>query len=88
MTPAFAELMRFQIVRAEEYYQRGLRGVRLLDDDAQLAIALSGSLYRAILGRIRLRRYDVFSQRVHISTPGKLALLPSTWLRVRLGALG
>ncbi|HET9111957.1 MAG TPA: squalene/phytoene synthase family protein [Ktedonobacterales bacterium] len=87
ITPAFVELMRFQIARAEEYYQHGLRGVRLLDDDAQLAIALSGYLYRAILGRIHMRSYDVFSERIHISTPGKLALLPSTWLRVRLGAL-
>ncbi len=87
-TPAFVELMRFQIARAEEYYQRGLRGVRLLDDDAQLAIALSGALYRAILDRIQARGYDVFSERIHISTPGKLALLPSVWLRVRLGALG
>lgn len=88
ITPAFAELMRFQIARAEEYYQRGLRGVRLLDADAQLAIALSGYLYRAILSRIHMRGYDVFSRRIHITTPGKLALLPSTWLRVRLGALG
>ena len=41
-TPAFYDLMRFQIARAEDYYQRGLRGVALLDADARLAIALSG----------------------------------------------
>jgi phytoene synthase len=87
ITPAFCALMRFQIARAEEYYQRGLRGVRLLNGDAQLAIALSGYLYRAILGRIRSRHYDVFSRRIHISTTGKLAMLPGAWLRVRLGAL-
>lgn len=88
ITPAFVHLMRFQIARAEDYYQRGLRGVRLLDGDAQLAIALSGSLYRAILDRIRCCRYDVFSRRIHIATAGKLAMLPSAWLRVRFGALG
>ncbi len=88
ITPAFVELMRFQSARAEDYYQRGLRGVRLLDGDAQLAIALSGYLYRAILGRIRASGYDVFSRRAHISTPGKLAMLPGAWLRVRLDALG
>lgn len=88
LTPAFFELMRFQIARAEGYYQRGLRGVRLLDPDARLAIALSGLLYRAILGRIAQRRYDVFSRRISISTAGKLAMLPGAWLRVRFGALG
>lgn len=88
ITPAFVELMRFQIERAHDYYQRGLRGVRLLRDDAQLAIALSAQLYRAILVRIRRRRYDVFSERVHISTAGKLAMLPSAWLRLRLDTLG
>ena len=85
-TPAFSDLMRFQIARAEDYYQRGLRGVALLDADARLAIALSGVLYRAILQRIRRNGYDVFSRRAHISTAGKLAMLPGAWLRVRLGA--
>ena len=88
ITPAFVNLMRFQIERANDYYQRGLRGVRLLDGDARFAIALSGLLYRAILDRIRCCHYDVFSQRIHISTTGKLAMLPGAWLRVRFGALG
>lgn len=88
ITPAFVELMRFQIGRANEYYQRGLRGVRLLDRDARLAIALSGLLYRAILDRIHCCRYDVFSQRIHLSTTSKLAMLPGAWMRVRFDALG
>jgi 15-cis-phytoene synthase len=84
-TPMFYALMRFQIARAEEYYQRGLRGVALLDADARLAIALCGVLYRAILRRIQRNGYDVFSRRAHISTAGKLAILPNVWLRARLG---
>jgi phytoene synthase len=84
-TPAFHALMRFQIARAEDYYQRGLRGVPLLDADARLAIALCGVLYRAILRRIQRNGYDVFTRRAHISTAGKLAILPNVWLRARLG---
>lgn len=82
--PAFLRLMEFEIARAEEYYQRGMRGVRLLDPDSRLAIALSGTLYRAILTRIRRNRYDVFTRRAHVSTPGKLAAIPGAWLRLRL----
>ena len=88
ITPAFFRLMRYQIARAEEYYARGLRGVRLLEPDARLAIALSGSLYRAILRRIAQRPQEVFARRIHLSTPAKLAMLPGVWAKTRLGALG
>jgi phytoene synthase len=83
LTPAFRDVMAFQVARAETYYERGLRGMALLDRDARLAIALSGSLYRAILECIRLREYDVFSARAHISYAGKLAAVPGAWLRAR-----
>ncbi|HEY8322901.1 MAG TPA: squalene/phytoene synthase family protein [Ktedonobacterales bacterium] len=88
ITPAYFRLMRYQIARAEEYYTRGLRGVRLLDPDARLAITLSGSLYRAILRRIAQRPQDVFARRIHLSTPAKLAMLPGAWLQTHTGALG
>lgn len=81
----FRELMAFQIARAEEYYARGLRGVRLLDADGRLAIALSGRLYHAILGRIRANEYDVFTRRAHVSLAGKLAAVPGAWLSVKRG---
>lgn len=83
VTPAFRALMRFEIARTEEYYARGLAGVRLLNPDARLAIRLSGELYRAILEQIRRNRYDVFSRRAHISLGGKLAALPGAWRRSR-----
>ena len=82
---AFTRLMEFEIARAEDYYTRGMRGVRLLDADSRLAIALSGTLYRAILTRIRRHDFDVFTRRAHISTAGKLAAIPSTWLSLRRG---
>lgn len=78
--PRFRELMVFQIARAEEFYERGMRGVSLLDSDGRLAIALSSRLYRAILTRIRRNDYDVFTRRAHISLAGKLAAVPGAWL--------
>lgn len=82
---AFENLVEHQIARAEAYYARGLRGVALLDPKSRLAIALSGHLYRDILGRIRRNGYDVFSRRAHISLSGKLARLPRVWLSLKLG---
>jgi 15-cis-phytoene synthase len=83
LTPAFAALMEFQIARAERFYQRGLRGVLLLNKDARLAIALSVTLYQGILHRIRRNHYDVFGARAHVSLPAKLCALPRVWLRTR-----
>ncbi|MBF6590305.1 MAG: squalene/phytoene synthase family protein [Ktedonobacterales bacterium] len=85
ITPAFRNLMAFQITRAEAYYERGMCGIPLLDRDARLAIHLSGTLYRTILARIRRNGYDVFTRRAHVPFAGKLAAVPSTWLRIRLG---
>lgn len=82
----FLSLMEFEMARAEEYYERGMRGVRCLSRESRLAIALSSALYRGILNRIRRNQYDVFSQRAHISLPGKVAALPGIWLRQRFGA--
>jgi 15-cis-phytoene synthase len=81
---ALVRLIEFEMARAEEYYERGFRGVPLLDPDARLAIALSGQLYRAILGRIRRNNYNVFTRRARISLSGKLAAIPGTWLRLQL----
>lgn len=83
VTPAFRELMRFQIARTEHHYARGLAGVRRLNKDARLAIQLSGELYRAILDQIRRNDFDVFSRRAHVSSAGKLAALPGAWRRSR-----
>lgn len=85
VNPPFIALMEYEMARAEGYYRSGMRGISLLSADSRLAIALSGTLYRAILRRIRRNGYDVFTRRARISLPGKLATLPGVWLRTRLG---
>jgi phytoene synthase len=82
ITPAFRALMEFQMARAERYYERGMRGIALLEPEARLAIALSATLYRAILLRIRRNGYDVFTRRAHIGLARKVATVPGVWLRL------
>ncbi len=73
-TPAFRALMAFQISRARASYRHGLAGVHLLTPNCQLAIALAGRLYAAILRRVEVQRYDVFGQRAHTTRLEKAAL--------------
>ena len=60
-----------------------MAGIRLLDGDARLAIALSAALYRAILGFIRRNDYDVFTRRAHVPFAAKVAAVPGVWLGLR-----
>lgn len=80
---AFIELMRFQIARAHDYYERARPGIELLDTGAQLAILASAEMYRGILDAIEANGYDVFSRRAYVPTQTKVLMMPRLWLQLR-----
>jgi phytoene synthase len=75
----FCELLRFQMERANNYYQRSLPGISLLSPDCRLAIRLSGTLYKGILDRIHLNNYNVFTKRASVPLKTKLAAASQYW---------
>ena len=75
----FRELVRFQIARVHEYYQRSLPGISMLSADCRLTVRLSGSLYSHILDRIRLNNYNVFTKRASVPLKTKLVAVPQYW---------
>lgn len=75
--------MRFQIRRTRRLYEEAWPGIGLLHADGRLAIAVAAGVYRAILDEIEAHDYDVFRRRAHVSTWGKLRLLPRLWWRSR-----
>lgn len=76
---AFCELVRFQMARADDFYQRSQPGVQLLSADCRLAVSLSGALYHRILDRIRLNKYNVFTKRASVPLKTKLAAASQYW---------
>jgi phytoene synthase len=87
LSPAWRELMRFQIARNRQLYAEAMPGIRLLAPGGRLAIQAAAELYQGILGAIEANNYDVFTRRAHLSGRGKLGRLPGIWWRaVRLGA--
>lgn len=88
VTDDWRAFMRFQIERAHHLYQDSLQGIAMLDRDGRFAIAAAAELYRAILTDIEARDYDVFSNRAHLSTVGKVRRLPRIWWRSRTGFAG
>ena len=78
-TPAFRELMRFQIDRARDYYRRGAALGRLLCPDGAAIFGVMSGTYRALLDEIEARGYDVFTHRCRVPKWRKGIALARGW---------
>lgn len=76
-------LMEFEAARARAYYFSAQDLLPLIDDDSRGALWTLVEIYRQLLERIIERNYDVFSQRVRLSTTEKLKVLATGYLRFR-----
>lgn len=81
--PRFHMLMQFEIERAHALYEEAWPGIALLSEDSRFAVGAAAEVYRSILSKIVVNRYDVFSQRAHLSSSEKLRVLPSVWGKLR-----
>jgi 15-cis-phytoene synthase len=76
-------LMEFEAARARAYYFSAQELVPLIDDDSRGALWTLVEIYRRLLERIVERNYDVFSERVRLSTAEKLKVLATGYWRFR-----
>jgi len=74
-TPAFRELMRFEVERARGYFDRGAELLPLLPRAARVDVDLFSRGGRAILTAIETANYDVLSHRPEVSKLQKVKLL-------------
>ncbi len=81
MTPAFAELMRFQVARARETFAKAEGLFPLLERKARFCPLAIRGLYAGILDRIERRGFDVFAGRVSLSAPAKVLCVIRAWFR-------
>lgn len=83
VTENWRAFMAFQIERNRQLYDESIPGLAYLDQDGRFAIGAAAELYKAILDDIEAHEYDVFSRRAHVTTAGKMSLLPGIWWRSR-----
>ncbi len=74
-------VLEFEAQRALEYYRSAEELLPLIDDDSQPALWTLVEIYRRLLERIAARNYDVFSERVRLSTAEKLGVLARGFVR-------
>lgn len=70
----FRALMQFQIARAREYYASGAQLHDLINPAGRPVLSAMFHIYSALLAKIEARNYDVFSRRIRVSSPRKLAI--------------
>ena len=73
-------LMRFQVQRARDWFERSEAGVRWLAPDARWPVWASLRLYRGILDVIERLDYDVFNNRAYVPRNRKFLDLPVSYL--------
>ena len=74
-------LLEFEALRAQEFYRSSEKLLPLIDEDSQAALWTLVEIYRRLLDRIIARNYDVFSERVRLSTAEKLRVMAKGFLR-------
>lgn len=87
---AFRELMRFEVERARQYYDRAAPLEAMIAPDSQPCLKAMRLIYRGILEAIVAQEYDVFSRRARVPTWQKLRIAMQAWWqsrRVREGRL-
>ncbi|HEV3339886.1 MAG TPA: phytoene/squalene synthase family protein [Pirellulales bacterium] len=75
----FRRLMRFQIERAEQFYDEGTNLNRWLSSDGRTALGTMTGIYRSLLAEIKRLDGDVFHHRVRLTTWRKLQIA-GRWL--------
>ena len=84
VTDGFRQLMRFQVERARDLFEKGLPLVDLVDDGLKLDIALFSKGGMSVLDSIERQNYDVLGKRPVAGKGKKMYLLLSTLLKLKL----
>ena len=75
----FTELMYFQAERARSYYSSSARLLPLVPVRSRACVSVLHGLYSRLLDRIEARRFDVFHDRIRLSTAEKVLLTAKLW---------
>ncbi|HVP63419.1 MAG TPA: phytoene/squalene synthase family protein [candidate division Zixibacteria bacterium] len=74
-------LLKVEAKRARDFYASGEALLPLIEEVSQPALWVLVEVYRGLLDRIEARNYDVYSERVRVSTFDKIKLLIRGFLK-------
>ncbi|MGC2112353.1 MAG: phytoene/squalene synthase family protein [Candidatus Korobacteraceae bacterium] len=74
-------VLEFEALRARAFYRAADDLLPLIDEDSKAALWTLVEIYRRLLERIIARNYDVFGERVRLTTAEKLTVMARGFLR-------
>ena len=74
-------LFQMETARAREFYRAAEELLPLIDEDSQPALWTLVNVYRGILDKIESKDYDVYAERVRLTTPEKLKIMGRGFLK-------
>jgi 15-cis-phytoene synthase len=80
----FVRLMAFEGSRAEEFYKKAVSYLATEDRRTLVAAEAMRLIYGRLLEKLKAKRFQVFGSRVSLTTPGKIGLALTAWIRGRL----
>jgi len=84
-----AELMKFEMERAREFYRSGAEGIRFVGGDgSRLAAAAMAVLSGGLLRAIERRGFDVFSSEIKLGAGQRARRMVDAWRLARGGRAG
>ena len=84
LTPAFRELMHFEVERARTFYAAALEALPAADRNSMLPAEIMRVIYHRLLTQIEARAHDVYSRRIQLSDTRRMLLAFGCWARHRL----
>mgnify|MGYP001993345428 CR=1 FL=1 len=80
----YTNMLKFQIARAREWYDRAESGIPMLAEDARLPVRASLDMYSTILKKIEDNSYDNFNLRAYTPKWQKLLTVCNSWAKVQM----
>ena len=78
-----ANLIRYQINRAREYYAEAAKGIKMISGrSCRLTTAVMKNIYSGILDSIEKNNYDIYSHRAFVPAYKKAAITAKTFLNL------
>jgi phytoene synthase len=74
-------LLAMEADRARDFYKSGHELIHLVNEDSQPALWVLVTIYQRLLEKIALRRYEVFAEKIRLTTREKLTILGKGFLK-------
>lgn len=80
-TPGWETLVAYEITRARDFFQSGLRVTEQIPRRAAVCVYTMAGIYIAVLNRVSDDPYLPLRERASVNTTGKLAIMLQSWLQ-------